>query len=183
LNTYWIELVYREDTGHGRGRLLDPSWIDEGVVLEWKDLCNRHHGDACENPDSLGRVEPVQPTWLIDTTDGCLVPGRQGMRYVALSYVRGAAELLHHETCSTDQLQKPGVLLQGELGSLLPTTIKDAIAVVPLLGERFLWVDSLCMVHDDSSLLQTELDAMSRIYRSSCRYKYLLLLPVSPWTF
>lgn len=177
------ELVYRECTGRGRGRVLDPSWINEGVILNWKDLCSQHHKNACENPISLGRADPVQPTWLIDTTDGCLVPGRREMRYVALSYVRGAAGLLCHEKCNTDQLQKPGVLVQGDLAKRLPRTIKDAIAVIPLLGERFLWVDLLCIVHDDMVSLQTELDAMSRIYKSSCRYRASFPPFHIPWSF
>lgn len=164
------ELVSRSCTGRGLGRLLDPSWIDEGVILGWKDLCSTSHGDACENPVRLERVDSVQPTWLIDTVDGCLVPGSPQVRYVALSYVRGAAALLHHERGNTDELQKPGGLLKGDLAKRLPATIKDAIAIVPLLGERFLWVDSLCIVQDDKASLQIELDAMSRIYKSSCKY-------------
>lgn len=164
------ELVYREGTGLGRGRILDPSWIDERDILNWKDLCDQHHGDACEDPVGLGRLDPATPTWLIDTMDGCLVPGRREMRYVALSYVHGEIALPYHEKRITSQLQEPRVLIEGELAERLPRTVRDAIALVPRLGERFLWADLLCIVHDDVDSLQTELDAIGRIYKSSCMY-------------
>ncbi|TGO16179.1 hypothetical protein BTUL_0031g00450 [Botrytis tulipae] len=121
-----------------RARILDPIWIDEGIILNWKDLCDRHHGTACEYPERLTRMDAIQPTRLIDAVAGCLVPAQSG------------------------------VLSKGSVADKLPMTIKNAIDVVRLIGERYLWVDTLCIVQDDAETLQAELNSMARIYTTSC---------------
>jgi len=137
--------------------------------LNWKDLCNEHHGEACEYPGRLQRIDAVQPTWLIDTTDACLVSGRGEMKYITLSYTRRQTASLCNEKCIIDQLQKPGVLVSDALAEKVPRTVRNAIDVVRLLGERYLWVDSLCIVQDDVESMQVELDSMARIYSTSCK--------------
>lgn len=75
------ELVYRKSTSRpdiGRARLLDPGWIDEGVILNWKDMCNGHHGDECEHPEELRRLDSARPMWLIDTAVLVLFQDVQG---------------------------------------------------------------------------------------------------------
>lgn len=153
-----------------RARILDPIWIDEGVILNWKYLCDKHHGTACEYPEKLARMDAIQPTWLIDAVAGCLVPGREHSRFVTLSYVRGETVSFYSEKGNIDRLQESGVLSKGSVADKLPMTIKNAIDVVQLIGERYLWVDTLCIVQDDAETLQTELDSMARIYTTSCEF-------------
>lgn len=52
----------------------------------------------------------------------------------------------------------------------LPMTIRNAVDVVRLIGERYLWVDTLCIVQDDAETLQVELNSMARIYTTSCEF-------------
>ena len=50
----------------------------------------------------------------------------------------------------------------------MPATIRDAIHLVEALGERYLWVDCLCVVQDaDPDELSTMLRAMAYIYASA----------------
>ncbi|TGO54780.1 hypothetical protein BCON_0102g00370 [Botryotinia convoluta] len=151
-----------------RARILDPIWIDEGIVLNWKDLCDKHHGTACEYPEKLTRMDAIQPTWLIDTVAGCLVPGREYLRFVTLSYVRGKTVPFYSEKSNIDRLQEVGVLSKESVADKLPMTIRNAIDVVRLIGERYLWVDTLCIVQDDAETLQDELNSMARVYTTSC---------------
>ncbi|KAF7951350.1 hypothetical protein EAE96_006666 [Botrytis aclada] len=151
-----------------RARVLDPAWINEGTVLHWKDLCNEHHGAACEYPEEFHRMDAVQPTWLIDVVAACLVPGREHSRFVTLSYVRGETVPFYSEKSNIDRLQKVGVLLREPVADRLPMTIRNAIDIVRLIRERYLWVHTLCIVQDDAEALQAELNSMARIYTTSC---------------
>lgn len=50
---------------------------------------------------------------------------------------------------------------------ILAKTVSDAIHLVGQLGERFLWVDKLCIVQDEVSSKKIQLDAIAAIYASS----------------
>jgi hypothetical protein len=87
------------------------------------------------------------------------------MDYVALSYVWGQTEGLRTEKTLLPQLQEPGALLR--LGPSLPETIRDAMGLVELLGERYLWVDSLCIPQDDEENKLRDINRMAEIYSNS----------------
>ena len=46
-------------------------------------------------------------------------------------------------------LKTAGSLVDPEVLAKFPNTVKDAIDLVESLGERYPWVDSLCIVQDD----------------------------------
>lgn len=169
-HTELVRLVHRQEIARryaGRGLILDSSWVNEALISLWKDLCHIHHGDACQHPARLQHVRASCPTWLIDTVEACLVPGREYISYVTLSYTRGDTTKLFNEKGILDQLQNPGILQAGILAERLSQTVRNAIDLVRLLGERYLWVDSLCIVQDDVEQVQTALDMMATIYKSS----------------
>ncbi|KAJ9633951.1 hypothetical protein H2199_009150 [Coniosporium tulheliwenetii] len=49
----------------------------------------------------------------------------------------------------------------------LPQTIKDAMFVVNLLGEKYLWVDALCIIQDDPVEKANTISNMHSIYQSA----------------
>jgi len=50
---------------------------------------------------------------------------------------------------------------------ILPRTISDAIALVRLLGERYIWIDSLCLIKDDNQDMTNGIQSMDIIYEMS----------------
>src|SRR5205085_7279690 len=53
-------------------------------------------------------------------------------------------------------------LLEDEFA--FPQVIKDAIQLVRDIGERYLWVDAICIVQDDSTAKHQQIRRMDRIY-------------------
>jgi hypothetical protein len=85
------------------------------------------------------------------------------MHYVALSYRSGeAVSKLHQTTLSA--LQQDGALEDSELWNRLPLKIQHAILLTSAIGERYLWVDSLCIDHNDRITTSEQLNLMAAIY-------------------
>lgn len=108
------------------------------------------------------------PDWVIDTTAACLVPGTAVGRYVALSYVwpslpASPAETLLLERNSLADFQKPGFLSMDHNISRMPQVIQDAIRLTQGFGERFVWVDRLCLMQNDHETY-TQVQRMHEIY-------------------
>ena len=68
-------------------------------------------------------------------------------QYVTLSYVWGASPMFKLNMYNFERLSTPGSL-EG-IREDLPKTINDAILFMKAIGERYLWVDGLCLVQDD----------------------------------
>ena len=82
-------------------------------------------------------------------------------RYLALSYVWGDPK----EMGSRRWLMKAAHVDESQLHNgldldLLPKTITDAMALVSKIGERYLWVDALCIVQDDFKELAEQTSQM-----------------------
>ncbi|KAL1946169.1 hypothetical protein VTO73DRAFT_15296 [Trametes versicolor] len=67
---------------------------------------------------------------------------------------------------------------QGISLALLPSTIRDAIRVTHMLGFRWLWVDSLCILQDSDEDKLHEIGRMHHIYR----YAHLTIIAASART-
>jgi hypothetical protein len=65
---------------------------------------------------------------------------------VALSYGWGSTPNLTAVQANVELFQQPGSLDREEIDWQIPTCIRDAIVFTELLNERYLWVDSLCIV-------------------------------------
>jgi hypothetical protein len=89
-------------------------------------------------------LAPAAPIWLIDINQKYIVPGMPGMVYIALSYVWGRARNLRAMQSNKQRLQNLGALDSG--GFDIPRTIRDAMTVVAILQEKYLWVDALCII-------------------------------------
>ncbi|KAF2807356.1 uncharacterized protein BDZ99DRAFT_478844 [Mytilinidion resinicola] len=73
--------------------------------------------------------------------------------------------LIDNTKANDGRLRRPGSLASIDGG--LPLTIADAMLFVSGIGERYLWVDSLCIVQDDEATKTIQINAMDRIYTSA----------------
>ncbi|KAF2820547.1 HET-domain-containing protein, partial [Ophiobolus disseminans] len=136
-----------------------PRYVNQ--IREWIEACNKLHGNACV-PEPVPRRPPEDvPLWLIDTDEQRIVPGLSAHRYLALSYVwpesRGSADsaaappprTLLLDNASVADFQQSGFLGSPDTEQRIPAVIRHAIEFTCALGERYLWVDRLCIVQDD----------------------------------
>lgn len=100
----------------------------------------------------------------MDVQLGCVRGAELGVRYAALSYVSNQPQF---ELCNANFEQ---LSAQGSLDSIWPQlsrTLRDAIDLVKAIGVRYLWVDTLCLVHDDERDKELGIWLMNSIYQGS----------------
>jgi hypothetical protein len=142
-------------------RLLDPRWIDLGMIKNWIGECSASHSETCENPMKL---MPTVPGLLVDVKQRCVVTGTEGLRYVALSYRLGGSAPFKLNEQTLEDFRRDWVLKDQRVLATLPLTVCHAMSLVEAIGERYLWVDVLCIMHGEHSALAGELDKMAAIY-------------------
>ena len=161
----WDLLLVRRDgvPGHaGTGHVLDPDWVDLDVVKRWKARCLSSHGSSCENPMKL---PPTRPAILIDVEDKCLVSGQSSHGgFVALSYRWGKHTEFRVNVDNLTMLQKRNALEHPYVSPHLTPIIRHAMYLTAVLGERYLWIDALCIYHGDEAAMAQELSLMGAIY-------------------
>ena len=134
--------------------------VDIVLLQQWLNNCDHNHGSVCNSYRGSGqRYAADIPMIVIDVVDHCLVEATSAVKYFTLSYVWGAAEM-----SKTLRVNYDARLQKGGLGRMFPATIADAIALVRSLGERFLWVDALCIVQDDEVRKQNDIKQMDIVY-------------------
>ncbi|KAL7896369.1 heterokaryon incompatibility domain-containing protein [Trichoderma sp. SZMC 28014] len=131
-----------------RGRTIAPI-IDIGIIKEWMRACEVHHGYCKMLPPPSSNGNSFR---LIDVQEQKIISSTQPERYIALSYVWGSS------TYSSNY---------GLRAAKLPQTIVDCIQLVKGLGERYLWVDSLCIIQDDYDDKLEQLRTMDNVYRNA----------------
>ncbi|KAL1946189.1 hypothetical protein VTO73DRAFT_15316 [Trametes versicolor] len=125
------------------------------------DNCTNQH-ECCKNavPPTGSRLLPKRLVDCIDLSRPRLAsPNEKHIEYLALSYVWGEDQV-HKTTKSNVSTYECGIA-----PSLLPPTIYDAIRVTHMLGFRWLWVDSLCIIQDSDEDKLHEIGRMHHIYR------------------
>ena len=134
--------------------------VDVGKLQSWIGTCEKWHSDICGIDEKTQYNMPS--IRLIDVIDNCLVEKYERCRYIALSYIWGR--------CNTFQTLKDNVACLEEREGLLaftdriPLTIRDAILLTQQLGERYLWVDALCIVQDDERNKMEAIAQMDTVY-------------------
>jgi Heterokaryon incompatibility protein (HET) len=86
-------------------------------------------------------------------------------RYLTLSYVWGAVPTLRLQKDNKNELMSIRGLKR--FYSAIPRTIRDAMELCRLLNERYLWVDSLCLIQDDPLDVMAGIQSMNFIYEQS----------------
>ncbi|KAE9379901.1 HET-domain-containing protein, partial [Stipitochalara longipes BDJ] len=126
--------------------------------------CMKFHKDCMSNTTAQ-----APPKRLIDVgkEDSNILPRLYETRikefapYVALSYCWGGK----HGTTTTENTLKSHI--QGLPLEKLSKTIVDAITITRGLGIRYLWVDALCIVQDNSDDMISQINAMGSIYQNA----------------
>ncbi|GAB1318643.1 hypothetical protein MFIFM68171_08853 [Madurella fahalii] len=134
--------------------------IDIPRVARWIDSCTRDHSCLVNEAGGLPGLKSLR---LIDVVDNCIVEKPGAVKYVTLSYVWGAVSNIRLTKANRAFLMRRGPLE----GVLLPRTILDSVVLVRKLGLRYLWVDSLCLVQNDTEDLQRGVMVMDHIYERS----------------
>jgi hypothetical protein len=104
------------------------------------------------------------PQYLIDVGYICLVKATPRMQYLALSYVWGHDSSFRTLKNNLDSLYHVGSMARI---SSIPRTIQDVMKLTGLVGQQYLWVDSLCIVQDDEECKQEQLRHMGSIYANA----------------
>jgi hypothetical protein len=138
--------------------------MDPQLFAHWNDRCKSAHGHQCDRKGDPQQRVLGRPKWLIDTKTSSLVPAPSDTTYVALSYVWGQVESLQSTKSNIEQLCRPWSLLRDAVVVRIPPTIRDAIQAVRLLGERYLRVNSLCIIQDDEQTKKEQIMQMHAIY-------------------
>ena len=136
-------------------RPIPQDKIDFRMVRNWFSICEAWHGDYCNKAEMLEidthPADEIPAFRFIDVIDHCLVRGESRSKYAALSYVWGRVKFLRTLRENVERLEKPRALNLTEFYDKIPWTIRDAIETVREIGLRYLWVDSLCTVQDDTT--------------------------------
>lgn len=136
-------------------------FLDPNLIKGWIRQCKDSHTACSQQRKATFPVDLI----LIDTEDVCIVDVSPGTEppYLALSYTWGGV--------SQPELTKATRAKRAIKGSLtdlrIPRTILDAMRLAKVIGYRYLWVDALCIVQDDSSIRHRQIAQMYDIYQSA----------------
>lgn len=155
-------------------RSLAPC-IDVKLLRTWLQECRGH--EKCNDHRKLQQSKMVQifanGFRLIDVFEGKLVEKMEPCEYVALSYVWGQLEPppLLTKKDNVYALSQPSSLHplreSQSLADQVPRTIADTITLCRSLGQRYLWVDSICIVQDDDEEKQRLIHGMDIVYENA----------------
>jgi hypothetical protein len=171
----YISFAAREEASMAKGTngpfYVKPATgpgIDIAQVRQWVSRCENSHSDMCSNPNIKGfavAFPNLEVLRLIDVEETCIVQMRALPKYVVLSYVWGSVSSLRLTKANRNKLLVPGSL--GVAWDMLPRTIQDAITLTQRLGTRYLWVDALCLLQNDSADLDRGVNVMDLIYEQA----------------
>ncbi|CAH0004397.1 unnamed protein product [Clonostachys byssicola] len=157
-----LEIQRTENYSLDDGDEVGLWWLahtPEGTVLSFVRLRSES-----THTSSSGLYMPISQS-QIDFGKHCLVEVCEFSRYVTLSYVWGSVPSLRLSRANRYRLMQPGAMRQA--WHLIPKTIQDAITTTQVIGERYLWVDSLCLMQNDPEDLQDGTGVMDLIYEQS----------------
>lgn len=164
-----IQLLGEDASKVGRtkelhGRRVGQN-VDIALLKRWIHICEHEHGELCETVwwRGTGDVLP-KSVRVVDVNRMAVVRAPPSCRFVALSYLWGGTGEEYWTTRANIKQRRA----QGGLDvSVLPSTILDTIQLVRQLGERYLWIDALCIVQDDPKDKTVQIGVMELIYGSS----------------
>ncbi|CAH0024655.1 unnamed protein product [Clonostachys rhizophaga] len=140
---------------------IRPAKIDLQLLKNWKDNCIRDHGGTCDQTFTTHRASHLRFVDVLERRVIQAVPDE--VTWTALSYCWGGPQEHALQASNLEEYQLPGALRDD----MLPAGIVDAMTLVRALGERYIWIDSLCIVQDDDMDKLEFLPMMGTIYAHS----------------
>ncbi|KAG4438505.1 hypothetical protein IFR05_006028 [Cadophora sp. M221] len=138
------------------------------LLKAWLNFCDTNHGDC-----TTIRYETTRPKRLLHISQDGSAPAGEGYSvvltesapddapYVCLSHCWGKSQPLR-------LLKANNMAFQEEISwPSIPHTFRDAMMVSKYLEIEYIWIDSLCIVQDDSADWQVEASKMLSIYENS----------------
>lgn len=142
-----------------------PDQIDFQAVATWLSHCQQQHDPKCSTRRYANTAAPDSGgIYLLDISRGSVVPASLDDRFIALSYVWGGVDQLRLLKSKRDALAEPGALQSETFRPRIGQTLRDAVAVVRAMGERYLWIDALCICQDDPEHKRAQIGQMAAIY-------------------
>ncbi|KAH8710106.1 heterokaryon incompatibility protein-domain-containing protein, partial [Phaeosphaeriaceae sp. PMI808] len=172
-----VDHGYQADTLHSFAYLPTavPDTCDDQciqVINTWISACSSSHSTCSPGHQ---RTTPL-PRRVVDvgseeTNEAPRLFESNGELnyYISLSHCWGRGQ---HFVTETANLRERCTAI---CWASLPKTFQDAITITRKLGIRYLWIDSLCILQDDSADWDIELAKMGDIYKNS----YLTIAVVS----
>lgn len=136
--------------------------INSQLFRLWLDRCRDYHRTIC---GQQGSVVALKGLILIDTVKDCLYDVVEGQtpQYTVLSYVWGYVDQPTLGLDIFESWHQAGALSDVSI----PRKIRDAMYVTRSIGFRYLWVDALCIVQDESMLRHQQIHQMYLIYQQA----------------
>jgi len=137
--------------------------------------CDAHHSSSCtRNVTAFPRrvIDVGIPEIFPDVRLQLWDDTSQEDSYIALSYCWGTGSGCHQLTTTSNTFEKH----RARINLFdLSKTLQDAVSITRKLGQRYLWVDALCIIQDSDEDKQGEMAIMGEIYSSA----YLTISAVS----
>ena len=134
--------------------------LDFNLASSWIKTCADTHGTTC-SPISLPYDQSRRPSRLIDVEKGMVVSTLSTCSYAALSYRWSDGQLMLQQSTYNRLTHRGGLDTQSDD---IPLTIRDSILLCRQMSTRYLWVDALCIMQDDSIDKQDQICKMDAIY-------------------
>lgn len=153
-----------EDSNVFLGREAEQRCASVLLLKSWIGMCCESHGLTCNSEAGPGFHEMRSKPYfgVIDVHDMRLTSLPPDARYVALSYTWGPGDRFTTTSSKLRALRNDHGI-KDALGEM-PQAIRDAISLVRKLGERYIWVDSICIVQDSADWWNLNSKMMDQIY-------------------
>ncbi|KAK8007641.1 hypothetical protein PG989_001631 [Apiospora arundinis] len=168
-----LRIMSQDALQHGRsplfyGRLIDSGHASMPLARRWIDECTGSH--SCGRRNRKGQEESIRGhlqagphLTVVDLEKKCLVNVPwDTTAYVALSYVWPWHKNFKYVKGNKSELHSVGSLTK--IRNMLPRVILDSMEVSGKLGQRYLWVDALCICQDDDMDKMRLIKDMDKVY-------------------
>ncbi|KAI9730208.1 MAG: hypothetical protein M1834_005972 [Cirrosporium novae-zelandiae] len=165
VSDFMYVIIHRlvKETIPSAGRFVQGSLINLKILEKWVSSCHSSNIKSLGGGNIHSNSSRLVGFRVIDVKRQCIVSADAiSCRFLALSYVWGGNQELQNTKKTQTSLEREGGLKMDD--NRLPQTIKDAMFLVSQIKERYLWVDSLCIIQDDAECKHSQIAAMDQIY-------------------